>query len=158
MRRSRGSRKRPASTRITTYFAHTYEPTGPFGAKGIGEAATNPVAAAYANAICNAIGVRFYELPITPEKILAALKKTRFLEETWFLGRRGGALMSQATNTHILVNEFTYHEPATLAEASELLLKHDARLMAGGTDVLVHMKMERSAPGHVVSLRGIPSL
>ena len=34
--------------------------------------------------------------------------------------------MTQATNTHILVNEFTYHEPATLAEASELLLAHDA--------------------------------
>jgi xanthine dehydrogenase molybdenum-binding subunit len=60
---------------ITTHFADTYEPSGPFGAKGIGEAATNPVAAAYANAICNAIGVRFYELPITPEKILAALRR-----------------------------------------------------------------------------------
>jgi len=59
---------------LHTFFAHTYEPSGPFGAKGIGEAATNPVAAAYANAIYNAIGVRFYELPITPEKILAALK------------------------------------------------------------------------------------
>jgi xanthine dehydrogenase molybdenum-binding subunit len=59
---------------LTTHFADTYEPSGPFGAKGIGEAATNPVAAAYANAICNAVGVRFYELPITPEKILAALK------------------------------------------------------------------------------------
>ena len=60
---------------LSIYFAHTYEPTGPFGAKGIGEAATNPVAAAYANAIHNAIGVRFYELPITPERILASLKK-----------------------------------------------------------------------------------
>jgi xanthine dehydrogenase iron-sulfur cluster and FAD-binding subunit A len=71
--------------------------------------------------------------------------------------------MTQPTNTHILVNEFTYHEPATLAEACELLLKHDARLMAGGTDVLVHMKMERAAaergePGHVVSLRTVPGL
>ena len=55
-------------------FADTYEPTGPFGAKGIGEAATNPVAAAYANAIYNAIGIRFYELPITAEKILMALE------------------------------------------------------------------------------------
>jgi xanthine dehydrogenase molybdenum-binding subunit len=56
-------------------FAHTYEPTGPFGAKGVGEAASNPVAAAYANAIHNALGIRFYELPITPEKILAALRE-----------------------------------------------------------------------------------
>jgi xanthine dehydrogenase molybdenum-binding subunit len=59
---------------LTTYFADTYEPTGPHGAKGIGEAATNPVAAAYANALYNAIGIRFYELPITPEKILRALR------------------------------------------------------------------------------------
>lgn len=59
---------------LSVFFAHTYEPSGPFGAKGIGEAATNPVAAAYANAVYNAIGVRFYELPITPEKILWALR------------------------------------------------------------------------------------
>jgi xanthine dehydrogenase molybdenum-binding subunit len=60
---------------LSIHFANTYEPSGPFGAKGLGEAATNPVAAAYANAIYNAISVRFYELPITPEKILFALKE-----------------------------------------------------------------------------------
>jgi xanthine dehydrogenase molybdenum-binding subunit len=60
---------------LTTFFVDTYEPTGPFGAKGLGEAGINSVAAAYANAIYNAIGVRFQELPITPEKILAALRK-----------------------------------------------------------------------------------
>ena len=59
---------------LSVYFADTYEPTGPHGAKGIGEAATNPVAAAYANAIYNALGIRFYHLPITPEMILRALK------------------------------------------------------------------------------------
>jgi xanthine dehydrogenase molybdenum-binding subunit len=60
---------------LKVYFANTYEPSGPLGAKGIGEAATNPVAAAYANAIYNAIGIRFYKLPITPERILRALRK-----------------------------------------------------------------------------------
>jgi xanthine dehydrogenase molybdenum-binding subunit len=68
-----GVNESPCLGDVTVHFADTYEPSGPFGAKGIGEAATNPVAAAYANAICNATGVRFYELPITPEKILAAL-------------------------------------------------------------------------------------
>jgi xanthine dehydrogenase molybdenum-binding subunit len=58
---------------IETYFAHTYEPTGPFGAKGLGEAAKNPAIAAFAAAVYNATGVRFYEVPITPEKVLAAL-------------------------------------------------------------------------------------
>ena len=65
----------PDIEHVHAYFAESYEPSGPFGAKGIGEAATNPVAAAYTNAIHNAIGLRFYELPITPEKILMALKQ-----------------------------------------------------------------------------------
>jgi len=50
---------------------------GPFGAKGIGEPATIATAPAIANAIYAAIGVRIYTLPITPEKILKALKEER---------------------------------------------------------------------------------
>jgi len=46
---------------------------GPFGSKGIGEPAFAPVAAAIANAVANAIGVRIHELPITPERVVAAL-------------------------------------------------------------------------------------
>ncbi len=65
----------PSLENFQVIFASTYEPTGPFGAKGLGESALNPVAGAVANAIYNAIGVRFYELPITPEKILKALKE-----------------------------------------------------------------------------------
>jgi len=70
-----------SKTSLAASFAHSYEPSGPFGAKGIGEAAMNPVAAAYANAIHNAIGIRFYELPITPERILIALKKKERMHE-----------------------------------------------------------------------------
>ena len=70
-----GVNESPYLDSLSTHFADTYEPSGPFGAKGIGEAATNPVAGAYANAIRDALGIRFYELPITPEKILAALKE-----------------------------------------------------------------------------------
>jgi xanthine dehydrogenase molybdenum-binding subunit len=57
------------------FFADTYEPTGPFGAKGLGEGALNPVAGAIANAIQNALGVRFFKLPITKDMILAKLKE-----------------------------------------------------------------------------------
>jgi CO/xanthine dehydrogenase Mo-binding subunit len=46
----------------------------PYGARGVGEPPHIPMAAAIANAIYQAIGVRFYSLPITPEKILWALK------------------------------------------------------------------------------------
>lgn len=48
---------------------------GPFGAKGIGEAALTPVAPAIANAVADAIGVRIADLPITPEKVINALRK-----------------------------------------------------------------------------------
>jgi xanthine dehydrogenase molybdenum-binding subunit len=65
----------PPLDAFTVFFTDTYEPTGPFGAKGLGEGALNPVAGAVANAIQNALGVNFYELPITPEKILEALRE-----------------------------------------------------------------------------------
>ena len=45
--------------------------TGPYGAKGVGEPALIPTAAAIANAICDALGIRFTELPITPQRIIA---------------------------------------------------------------------------------------
>lgn len=46
---------------------------GPYGAKGIGEVTTTPVAAAVANAVFDAVGVRIRDLPLTPEKVLAAI-------------------------------------------------------------------------------------
>ena len=48
---------------------------GPYGAKGIGEPAMTPVAPAIANAVADAIGVRVFEMPITPERIVKALKR-----------------------------------------------------------------------------------
>jgi nicotinate dehydrogenase medium molybdopterin subunit len=54
-----------------------YDPSGPFGAKGVGEPTLVPTAAAIANAIYNAVGVRIYSLPATAEKVHAALKAKR---------------------------------------------------------------------------------
>jgi len=50
---------------------------GPFGAKGIGEPSVTPAAPAVASAIANAIGVSIPEIPITPEKVLAALDQAQ---------------------------------------------------------------------------------
>jgi CO/xanthine dehydrogenase Mo-binding subunit len=50
---------------------------GPFGARGIGEPPIAPPAAVLANAVADAIGVRITELPITPERVLAALRERR---------------------------------------------------------------------------------
>jgi CO/xanthine dehydrogenase Mo-binding subunit len=50
---------------------------GPFGAKGIGEPALTPAAPAVANAVANAIGARIHELPLTPERVLAAVDRAK---------------------------------------------------------------------------------
>ncbi len=59
---------------IDSTIVDSYEPEGPFGAKEVGEGATLPILGAIANAVADAIGARIYELPITPEKVLDAIK------------------------------------------------------------------------------------
>jgi CO/xanthine dehydrogenase Mo-binding subunit len=51
--------------------------SGPFGARGVGEAPVVPTAAAIANAIADATGVRLSELPMTPPRVLAALQTAK---------------------------------------------------------------------------------
>ena len=60
--------------RLRVEFESSYEPTGPFGAKSIGEIVINTPSPAIANAVYNAVGVRIRELPITDEKIFMGMK------------------------------------------------------------------------------------
>jgi len=60
---------------IDSILVESIDPIGPYGVKGITQIITSTVAASLANAIYDAIGIRIKELPITPEKILDALKK-----------------------------------------------------------------------------------
>jgi CO/xanthine dehydrogenase Mo-binding subunit len=55
-------------------FADSFEPTGPFGAKSIGEIATSSPAPALCDAIFNATGVHIDSIPVTPEKLLWAIR------------------------------------------------------------------------------------
>jgi len=59
---------------IHFYPIETEDSSGPYGAKGVGEAPLIPTAAAIANAVSDAIGVKVDSLPISPEKVLKALK------------------------------------------------------------------------------------
>ena len=59
---------------LRTVLLEHHDPVGPYGAKGVGEICMNPTAAAIANAVADAIGVRITSLPITPERVLAALQ------------------------------------------------------------------------------------
>jgi carbon-monoxide dehydrogenase large subunit len=62
---------------IVPIIVETFHPEGPFGAKGIGEPAAACTAPAIANAIYDAVGIWIKDLPITPEKVLAALRKKK---------------------------------------------------------------------------------
>jgi CO/xanthine dehydrogenase Mo-binding subunit len=60
---------------IETIIVENEEQTGPFGAKGVAEPSSIPTAAAIANAVYDAVGVRVKSFPITPDKILRELQK-----------------------------------------------------------------------------------
>src|SRR5579863_4121954 len=62
---------------MTTILVEDTEYSGPFGAKSAGEVPTNCIAPAVANAVHDALGIRIRSLPITPEKVLAALELIR---------------------------------------------------------------------------------
>lgn len=68
------------SCNVHTILVETIDPRGPFGAKGVGEPAMIPTAAAIANAIYNAVGVWILDLPITPEKVVKAIKNKQELK------------------------------------------------------------------------------
>lgn len=63
----------PEIPEIDMAFIETNDPEGPFGAKGVGEAPSICTPAAIANALYNATGIRFNDLPLTPEKVLKKL-------------------------------------------------------------------------------------
>ena len=58
-------------------LVESHEPTGPYGAKGLGEPAMVPTAPAIANAIYDAIGIRFSQLPITRQRVFEALQEQK---------------------------------------------------------------------------------
>ncbi len=75
-------------------------------------------------------------------------------------GRPHAHASDAITNSHILAQEFDYVEAASVEDAVALLARHGsrARVMAGGTDLLVMMKMERAAPEVIVNIGKIPGL
>jgi len=60
---------------VKTYLIEDPDPNGPYGAKEVGQGPLLPVPPAVATAVYNAVGVRIDEVPITPEKVLRALKE-----------------------------------------------------------------------------------
>jgi len=65
------------ATRVSAKIIEIPEPYGPYGAKGLGESPLTPTAPAIHNAVRDALGISFNSLPITPERVLAALKAAK---------------------------------------------------------------------------------
>lgn len=60
---------------VDPIVVETYEPYGPFGAKEVGEGAIIPTIPSIVNAVYDAIGIRFLELPLTPERVYMAIRE-----------------------------------------------------------------------------------
>jgi CO/xanthine dehydrogenase Mo-binding subunit/CO/xanthine dehydrogenase FAD-binding subunit len=162
------------TTEIETAYIETNDPRGPLGAKSSGEMSINPTVGAIANAVANATGIRFRTLPITPHKMLAALKrkKPRDLElKPWLrpynlevatarslypkglfpaMKKLGEALSTPKPR----VKSYDYEKADDIAHAVQLLGRANRRvkLMAGGTDLLTGIRQGVYAPELVIDI------
>jgi CO/xanthine dehydrogenase FAD-binding subunit len=144
-------------------FAESYEPSGPFGAKGLGEIGLDAIPAVIANAIADAVGVRIHQLPITAEKVHRALHPELYADEkaappaapkggTWSriaAGRPSGARPLETELVHA----------ASVEEAVGLLAAGESALVCGGMSHA--LRRERTGfpqAKRLVSITRIPEL
>ena len=164
--------------RIRAILLEEGDPAGPYGAKSIGELSIIPPAAALANAIYDAVGVRIRELPITPDKVLRALaekdgrrprrhrlwarpgrwqielvRRAYPLGLHWLLERWGTRFAKRVVPRAIEATT----SPRTLSEAYGAL-GPDAAPMGGGTDLLVQRRQGLADPIRIVWLGEIADL
>lgn len=122
--------------KIHVGFADSYEPSGPFGAKGLGEIGLDAIPAAIANAIADAVGVRIHNLPITAEKIHRALHPGLYADEekTPPAPPKGGVwsrlITGKPSGTRPFKPELVI--PKTVDEAVALYAAGDAAILSGG--------------------------
>jgi CO/xanthine dehydrogenase Mo-binding subunit/CO/xanthine dehydrogenase FAD-binding subunit len=143
---------------IRTVVIEHPDPHGPYGAKSVGEISLSPVAAAVANAVAHATGVRVRELPITPDKVRAAavpstLERTRRFrlwrrpDRWWIAAMRWAYPRGLHALLHRAGTRFARPRPVLAVEALErpaaaadavatLAATPAAQPLAGGTDLL----------------------
>ena len=144
-------------------FADSYEPSGPFGAKGLGEIGLDAVPAAIANAVADACGVRIRELPITAEKVHRALHPERYANEKAPPPEapKGGTWARIASGRPSGARPFDpeFVSATSVEEAVRLLAAGDTALVAGGMSHA--LRRERTGfpqAKRLVSIMRIPEL
>ncbi|WP_028921296.1 molybdopterin cofactor-binding domain-containing protein [Pseudonocardia acaciae] len=165
---------------IRAVIVDGHDPAGPYGAKAVGEMSIIPPAAAVANAVYDAVGIRIRELPITPDKVLAALAeqdgRARRRHRLWRRPNRWWIAMvrwAYPRGLHRLLDSVgtrlgprrppatppTVHAPTDLAEASALLTENaGAAVLGGATDAPVERRRERSPAPVLVSVAAVTEL
>lgn len=163
--------------RVETILVEGEDEAGPYGAKSIGEIPILPVAPAIANAIKDATGIRFRELPITPDKILAALGERDTRGRRTIVWRRPArweveilrrayphgvrTLLEWATRFTRPApgaRETRVEHPATIAQLAAGAAQRDAAVLGGGTDLLSLRSQGLSAASRLLSVRDIEAL
>ncbi|MDP4805265.1 MAG: molybdopterin-dependent oxidoreductase [Candidatus Nanopelagicales bacterium] len=164
---------------IEVIFVEGDDPNGPYGAKAIGEIVLIPPGAAIANAVADATGVRMRELPLTPDRVLAALhQRDRKPKRNYRIGQRPSrwqiAVMRAwyPRGLHQFLHKFgtRWGRPAQRAEllavetpvdeaaASAALARPGARVIAGGTDLLPARRQGLVQPSVLVDIMTIPTV
>ncbi|HEY4302310.1 MAG TPA: molybdopterin cofactor-binding domain-containing protein, partial [Candidatus Didemnitutus sp.] len=117
-------------------FADSYEPSGPFGAKGLGEIGLDAVPAVIANAIADAVGVRIHALPITAEKVHRGLHPELYADEKPAPAQapKGGTWARIASGRPSGARPFDpeFIHAASVEEAVKLLAAGESALVCGG--------------------------
>jgi CO/xanthine dehydrogenase FAD-binding subunit len=144
-------------------FADSYEPSGPFGAKGLGEIGLDAIPAAIANAIADAVGVRIYNLPITAEKIHRALHPALYVNEVVAPATepKGGmwSRLSVGKPSGPRPFDAEFVTANSVEEAVKLMAEGDSALVSGG----MSHALRRERTGYpqakrLVSLARVPEL
>lgn len=164
---------------VDPVFLESDEGCGPLGAKGLAEIALSPVPAAIANAVAHAVGVRIRDLPITPDKVLAALteqqgrrpapRRLRNPHRVWISAIR----WAYPRGLHSLLHRYgtrlarpnpparpmELHQAPTPEDAIQALEREPAaRPLGGGTDLLTSRKQGLRPENVLVDLTTIPEL
>ena len=141
---------------IDVHAVENHDPDGPFGAKSIGEPATEIAAAAINNAVNFALGTAFNKLPLTLEQVFLGynLKKPVRQSEKILCKHQ---VSSDVSKQVLRLNNMSMRTPNSLDEALAMLAEANVTAVAGGTDVIVQGRMKAAAQSliNIANLAGL---
>lgn len=176
-----GLPRSPDAPEVEVVFVGEGDAMGPAGAKSLGEIPMMGIPAAVANAVEHAVGVRITELPVTPDKVLAALRARqgaaprrhhvwRRPERWWVALVRTAYPLGLHWLLHRVGTRFSRRnpgairppamiEPATVEEAAgELARDPDAAVLGGGTDLLPARDQGVAGTSAFIDIRSLTGL